>query len=104
MESIKNEDKVISRVIIAETINVLNNKLKLDKNKIEETYTKLIEDYTLIEDHYFYNDALRKTIEWKKRLPFFDFVIMSVIEDLGIKKIATFDEHFDLNKNIKRIY
>ncbi|MDR1819657.1 MAG: PIN domain-containing protein [Methanobrevibacter sp.] len=104
MEKIKKEEKIISRIIIAETINLLNNKLKIDKHKIEETYTKLIEDYTIIEDHYFYNNALRKTIEWEKRLPFFDFLIMSIMEELGIKEIATFDKHFDLNKNIKRIY
>jgi predicted nucleic acid-binding protein len=82
----------------------LNNKLKIDALRIEEIYNKLNKDYILIEDHYFYDDAINKTINCHKRLTFFDFVFMSVMEDLGINRIATFDEHFDLNKNIKRIY
>ena len=28
---------------------------------------------------------------------------MSLMENLGIKKIVTADKHFDLNKNIERI-
>jgi len=103
-KDIASEEKIISRLIIAETINLLNNKLKIDKIKIEEIYNKLIEDYTLIEDHYFYYNALKKTMDWEKRLPFFDFVFMSLMEELGIKEIITFDSHFDLNKNIKRVY
>jgi predicted nucleic acid-binding protein len=82
----------------------LNNKLKVDTDRIEDIYNKLNKDYILIEDHYFYDDALNKTITCHKRLPFFDFVFMSVMEDLGICVIDTFDEHFDLNKKIKRIY
>jgi predicted nucleic acid-binding protein len=104
MEKIKNKEKIISRVIIAETVNLLNTKLKIDKNKIEKTYNKLIEDYTLIEDHYFYDNALRKTIDWERRLPYFDFVIISVMENLGIEKIASFDKHFDNIAGIVRIH
>lgn len=29
---------------------------------------------------------------------------MAVMEDLEITEILSFDKHFDLNKNIKRIY
>ena len=39
-------------------------------------------------------------MEWDKRLPFFDFVFMRLMEELGIKNIISFDGHFDL----KRLY
>ena len=101
---IENEEQVISKLVIAETINLLNTKLKIDKEQIEKTYKILKEDYTVLEDSHMYDDALRKTIDYNKRLPFFDFVFMSIMEDLKIKEIVSFDEHFDLNKNIKRIF
>ena len=101
---IENEEQVISKLVIAETINLLNTKLKIDKEQIEKTYKILKEDYTVLEDSHMYDDALRKTIDYNKRLPFFDFVFMSIMEDLKIKEIVSFDGHFDLNKNIKRIF
>ncbi|MGL4669516.1 MAG: type II toxin-antitoxin system VapC family toxin [Methanobacteriaceae archaeon] len=104
MERIKNEEKIISKLIIAETINLLNNKLKIDKVEIERIYEELKKDYTIIDDSYVFDDAVRKTIEYKKRIPFFDLVFMSLMENLGIINIITFDEHFDLNENIKRIH
>jgi len=92
-KDIAEKEKIISRSIIAETINVLNNKLKMDKKTIEVTYKKLIEDYTLIEDNYFYNKAIKKAIAHEKRLPFFDFLYMALMEELEIEEIATFDKH-----------
>ncbi|WP_157082521.1 PIN domain-containing protein [Methanobrevibacter cuticularis] len=41
---------------------------------------------------------------YPKRIAFFDCVYMALMEELGIKEIASFDEDFDLNKNIKRIF
>ena len=102
-KDIESEKQIISKLIIAETINLLNTKLKIDKERIEKTYKILKEDYTILEDSHMYDDALRKTIDFNKRLPFFDFVFMSIMEDLKIKEIVSFDRHFDINKNISRI-
>jgi predicted nucleic acid-binding protein len=41
--------------------------------------------------------------EHKERLPLSDCIYMAVMEKLKITKIVSFDEHFDLNKNIQRI-
>jgi predicted nucleic acid-binding protein len=41
---------------------------------------------------------------YSERIAFFDCIYMALVEDLEIKNIASFDAHFDLNKNIKRIY
>lgn len=98
-QNIENEDQIISRVVLGETINILNNKLKIDKKLLGEIYEALINDYIFIEDNYHYEEALNKVISYKKRLPFFDFITMSVMGDLKINRIVSFDEHFDLNKN-----
>ena len=95
VKDIAEDEKIISRSIIGETINVLNNKLKIDKKIIEIVYKKLINDYILIEDYSFYNKAVKKTINHEKRLPFFDFLYMALMEELGINKIVTFDKHFN---------
>ena len=94
-EEIGNNERIISRSVIAETINVLNNKLKIDKETIEIIYKKLIEDYSMIEDQFFYNKAVKKLISYEKRLPFFDFLYIALMEELRIEKIATFDKHFN---------
>lgn len=103
-KDIDDREQIISRLIIAETVNVLHNKLKLDKEKIMKLYYTLNENYTVIEDHYFYNKAMKMIMNYERRLPFFDFVFICVMEELEIKEIASFDERFSINKNIKRIY
>ncbi|MBZ9571234.1 PIN domain-containing protein [Methanobrevibacter sp. TMH8] len=103
-KDIVGKEQIISRLIISEVVNVLHNKLKLDKEKIMELYYILNKNYTIIEDHHFYNQAMKMIMNYEKRLPFFDFIFMCVMEELEIKEIASFDEHFDLNKNINRIY
>jgi len=40
----------------------------------------------------------------EERFPFFDYVIITLMEDLGIKELATFDKHFNNIAGIKRIY
>lgn len=45
-KDIEGREQIISRLIIAETVNVLHNKLKLDKEKIMELYYSL-NNYTI---------------------------------------------------------
>jgi len=39
-----------------------------------------------------------------ERIPFNGCIFVALMEDYGINEILSFDSHFDLNKNIKRIY
>jgi predicted nucleic acid-binding protein len=91
-------------MVIAEVITVLKIKLKANNKIIEKTYKQLNNNFDIIEDHYFYDKALEKILRYdEKDLSLFDCVYMSLMEELGIKEIATFDEHFD-KKNITRIH
>ena len=101
---IEDEEQIISPVVLGETINTLNNKLKIDKELMNEIYDALINDYIFIDDNYHYDVAFKKSLICEKRLAFFDFIIMSVMEDLKIKEIASFDKHFDFKKDLNRIF
>lgn len=65
-----------------------------------------MQDNLLIADDYDYYTVAVKNIKslYPSRVPFFDCQYMAVMEDLEITEILSFDKHFDLNKNIKRIY
>jgi len=93
MESSKNKKKIISKLIIGETINILFTKIKIDKNRIKEVYENLNNDYTLVNDSYIFDKTIDKIMNSNKRFPFFDYVYITLMEDLGIKEIATFDKH-----------
>jgi len=104
MKKIKNEEKMISKLVIAELINVLYTKLKVDKKLIKRIYEEIKNDYTIIEDSYIFDKTVDKIMSSKKRLPFFDYAIITLMEDLEIKEIATFNKHFDNIDGIVRVH
>jgi len=102
-KTIKNKEKIISILVIAETINLLSNKLKLDKETIKEVYYELNNNYTVLEDHHFYKETIDNIVNNKKRMPFFDYSYITLMQQLGIEEIATFDKHFNNIDGIKII-
>jgi len=103
-DEIGDRTRVISRLIIAEVINILFTKLKVDKKLIREIYGDLNSEYTLIEDHYFYDKTLNDIMNSNKRFPFFDYVFITLMKELGIKEIVSFDKHFNNQDGIVRIH
>ncbi|MDR2545086.1 MAG: type II toxin-antitoxin system VapC family toxin [Methanobrevibacter sp.] len=104
-EKNKHEDKLITPSVISEVINTLNVRLKVDIELIDYA-CEFMHDNLVITDDYEYHAGAVKNIKsfQPSRVPFFDCLYMNVMEELGIKEILCFDKHFDLNKNIKRIY
>ncbi|MDR3291377.1 MAG: PIN domain-containing protein [Methanobrevibacter sp.] len=103
-KNIKNQEKIISKLVIAEVITVLNIKLKQDKKILSYVYEDLNGNYTILNDTEVYDKAMNEILKFKKRIPFFDCVYMALMEDLRINEIASFDEHFDNRKEIVRIH
>jgi predicted nucleic acid-binding protein len=103
-KKIENEEKLVSKLVIAELINVLYTKLKVDKKLIKRTYEEIKNKYTIIEDSYIFDKTMDKIMDSQKRVPFFDYAIITLMEDLGIKEIATFDKHFDNIDGIVRVH
>ncbi|KZX12124.1 type II toxin-antitoxin system VapC family toxin [Methanobrevibacter filiformis] len=107
LKSIGNENLLISKLVIMEVITVMNIKLKQDSKLISKVYEELNNNYTILIDNDFYDkglEILSKSLkENKKRLPLFDCVYMALMQELGIKEIATFDKHFNNVDGIKVI-
>ena len=98
------KEKVISRLVIAEVITVLNMKIKASNKIKKRVYEQLNNNFDIIEDHYFYDKAFENLLKYdEKDLSLFDCVYMSLMRELGIKKIVSFDKHFDRKEGITRI-
>ena len=103
-EKIKEERLIISNSIILEIITVSNTKIKVSPEKLKEIYIILNSDlFEIFEDIAIYDDTMERLLNYHpERLPFFDCLYMELMEQLGIKKIVTFDKHFN-NKEIEVI-
>ncbi|KZX11942.1 type II toxin-antitoxin system VapC family toxin [Methanobrevibacter filiformis] len=97
------EERIISNLIIPEVITVLNVKLKQDKDILNKVFYAMLTDFTIVNDLDSYYNGFLNVLKHKNRLPLFDGVYMAIMEDLEIKKIASFDKHFDDIKGISRI-
>jgi predicted nucleic acid-binding protein len=101
---IKNKKKIISEMVIYETLTVLR-KLKQNDDTIKGVYDSLInsEDIEVLEDIIYYEPALEDTII-NNTIGFFDNLSHIVMINNDIKEIASFDPDFDIFSDIKRIY
>lgn len=96
---IENEEKIISNLVIMEVITVMHIKLKQDLHLISKVYSELYSSYKVLDDTSFYNKGFKilnaEFKKNKKRIPLFDCVYVALIKDLGIERIAAFDNHFE---------
>jgi len=108
MKLIKNKEKIISKLVIMEVITVLNYRLKQESKLISNVYKELNEDYKVLIDNDFYdkgfNILIKELNENNDKIPLFDCVYMALMREMGIKKIVSFDEHFDNKEGIIRIH
>ena len=102
-EDIKDKEKVISEMVIYETMTVLR-KLKQDDEKLKDVYNELTtsNDIKIFEDVIYYDQALEDT--FINPVGFFDNLIHVVMKNNDIKRITSFDPDFDIFKDIKRIH
>ena len=105
-EEIQNKEIIISNSIIMEVITVLNIKLKVSKDILENAYINLNNDnLKIVDDTGLYDEAMQKVISlYPKRFPFFDCLYMVLMQELGIKEILSFDGDFDNKEGIIRIH
>ena len=104
-KDIKNKDKIISKFVVAEVLNVLNVRLKENIELTNKVYKFMFDELVVVDDHDYHNKAMDyMNFYYPERIPFFDCVYMALMEELGIKKIVSFDEHFDNKENIIKIH
>lgn len=102
LPKITKKKKIISKLIIAETITNLTH--NLNAKEIREIYNNITENFTIIDESDFYNEAMKVFVYYDTKLSFFDSMYIKIMELKGIHEIASFDEHFDNKDNIVRIH
>ena len=101
-EGIKNDELVISKLIIAETITVLKNKLKT--NDIIEIYRNIPNIFKIIEDTNLFDEAMDEYVKYDSDISFFDAIYVTVMKKENIHELISFDEDFDRVDGIVRIH
>lgn len=97
---VKNQDKIISKLVIAETMTVLKKKLKTEE--IVKIY-KILQEFPTVEDTHLFDKALVHFIKYDSEISFFDAVYIALMEELGIYYIVSFDSDFDNKDKIIKI-
>jgi len=103
-EEIEDQQLIISNSVILEVITVATIKIKVSKELLKTIFYELNKgEFGIIEDIPYINKGMDRVIKYlPQRIPLFDCLYMELIEQIGIKQIATFDKHFN-NKGIEVI-
>lgn len=104
-EDIKNKEKIITNLIVAEMLNLLSKKLRNNTNAIIEIYGAVIDNYTIIYENKALHDKSMKTfIKYDTYLSLADCLNIETMKEKGIYEIVSFDNDFDRVKEIQRIF
>lgn len=101
-EKIKNKKLVISKLVIAEVITILKN--KLETKDIYEIYMNLSKIFIVLEDNLHYDEAMDIFIKYDSTISFFDAMYVAISKKEGINEIVSFDSDFDKIDGIIRIH
>ena len=101
-EKIKLDEFIISKLVIAETITVLKN--KLNTKEIREIYRTLPKIVNVIDDYEFFDDAMEIFVKYDSKISFFDSMYIYLMKKENITEIISFDSDFDRVNGINRIH
>jgi predicted nucleic acid-binding protein len=100
-KTIENEEKIISKLVVAETITVL--KKKLPTKDIVKIYV-VLKDFTTVEDVHLFDKAFEQFVKYDGEISFFDAVYIVIMDEFNIYEIVSFDDDFDNKDRIMRIH
>ena len=100
-KTIENEEKIISKLVIAETITILKQELP---TKDIITIYNILQDFTTVEDTHLFDKGFEQFIKYDGTISFFDAVYIAIMKELDIYKIASFDPDFDNKDRLIRIH
>ena len=101
-EKIKLDEFIISKLVFAETITVLKN--KLNTKEIREIYRTLPKIVNVIDDYEFFDDAMEIFVKYDSKISFFDSMYIYLMKKENITEIISFDSDFDRVNGINRIH
>ena len=101
-KKIKNSRPVISKLVIAETVTVLKN--KLPTKDIREIYNNIPYIFEVIDDSELYDGAMNEFIKYDSNISFFDSMYVHIMKEKNISEIVSFDSDFDRVNGIIRLH
>lgn len=99
---IKNHRLVISKLVIAETVTVLKN--KLPTKDIREIYQNIPHLFEVIDDSELYDSAMIEFVKYDSQISFFNSMYVHIMREKNISEIASFDSDFDRVNGIFRLH
>ncbi len=100
---IKNQEKVISNLIISETVTNIGSLLKGKSGNV--VYNHLIKNYNVIYDNKNRsNNVMEIYLKYNGVLSFADCLSLQIMKEQNIIEIASFDSDFDKVKGIIRLH
>ena len=99
---IKDKELAISKLVIAEVVTILKN--KLETKDISEIYRNLSQIFTVFDDSLSYDEAMDVFIKYDSTISFFDAMYVAISKKEGINEIVSFDSDFDKIDGIVRIH
>lgn len=101
-KKIKNKKLIISKLVVAETVTVLKN--KLDTKDINEIYSNISNFFDVIDDNLSYDEAMDEFVKYDSTISFFDAMYVAIMKKENIVNIVSFDDDFDKVDGIVRIH
>lgn len=100
---IKYQEKIISNLIISETVTNIGSLFKGKAGDI--VYNHLIKNYNVIYDNKNKSlGAMKIYLHYDGTLSFADSLSVQIMDEMNIKEIASFDSDFDKINGIQRIF
>ena len=102
-DTVDKKDKIVSNLIIAETMASIGSLLGGTAGKI--VYDHILDNYTVYdENRALYNKAMNTFLKYDGTLSLADSVSIEIMAELEIYEIASFDEDFDKVDKVVRIH
>ena len=101
-KKIKNHRLIISKLVIAETVTVLKN--KIPTKDIREIYNNIPHLFEVIDDSQSYDGAMNEFVKYDSGISFFDSMYVHIMDENNIKEIVSFDSDFDKVNGIIRLH
>ena len=102
-KSIKDRKKVISNLVISETVTTIGTLFGAKAGNI--SYNHLIKNYNVVYDNKNRSNASMKIyLKYEEILSFSDCLSLQIMEEQNITEITSFDRNFDKVKGILRLH
>ena len=99
---VQNKNKIITDLILSETLNLINKKIGVEATK--EVYDYIVDNFTILRPNQKIHDKAIKILVKYHNLSFADSVTIQLMNDLDIYEIVSFDSDFNNKDRIVKIH